>query len=266
MSAKDLAQHTAEIGAAALLLTGATAASTLAPFSAPVAALAALTLSQRNATLQAAIARASSQALIDLENAPDLTAADLARARALLTTSQRRIEIDPRAFAQAAPSGEPDARLADVLLAGIDFAPDDHGPRRALELTLTTVIRTCRTHDGLHAAVTQELLIAAAENAKIQVRMLQRIDTSIHAVGRITERTEATTIRIEQALQARSQADLERIQKKEAQKTLDYMGDLLRAMKENGITPEQISGLLNDMRYNKMSIRDLARIVRRGEQ
>jgi hypothetical protein len=102
----------------------------------------------------------------------------LERAALLLPTASGEIDLDPSALKAGIEGGasEFDLRLARHLMSSIDFAPDDQGPKRIIELALSSSIAVCRRHPDIHKDLTQTLLIEAAHDHGIQISILNRLD------------------------------------------------------------------------------------------
>lgn len=186
--AKDIAEHATQI-CVGLLAFGSGAASALSVLPVSLAALLAIGAVARRDQRRACFSASAGATLKALKDTPDFSPADLDRAALLLGTPGGQIPCDPQTLARGVAGGVDgfDARVAAEIMAAIPFEPDDHGPRAAIRLALTTAVGNCRRHPDVHRDLTQALLIDMARGQGVQVSLLTRMDSKLDQLLNLVE-------------------------------------------------------------------------------
>lgn len=179
---KDIAENGAAIVVGAFALCSAPMVASALPLAIPAAALAAIALDHRSASAKSILTRSQKRVHKALSACPDLTAQDIAGAKAAFAgKNDLHVRVEDIVAALASPA--PEEELTQRLFG----APERYTPgtQTILRLTVTHALQDLR--DGkLQAAITQELALTILRDNRQIKDDLQRLNAYIELLSETT--------------------------------------------------------------------------------
>ncbi|GIT85448.1 tetratricopeptide repeat protein [Roseobacter sp. OBYS 0001] len=181
---QQLAEHGTSFCIAALgfIAGGVTVATVLVP----VAVLTMIGYEKWENCDRATVRRARKTTEDALRAASDISDADISIAAALLTENKSRITFEPQRMARAVASGDIEAALLSDTFGRV-LTDLDHGPRRAISLTLKTAFDIFRQNPKYRDVFTQAMVMDLLAQHCIEHTVLESIKADTAALRKMVD-------------------------------------------------------------------------------
>lgn len=181
-------------------------------------------------------------------------------------------QVAPEAFADPAvfaAAGLDPARTTEAMVAAIRASPQGRDftaaplPEAFFRAVTRQTLGVMLGKADYIASITPDLWRSLLEKHGVEIEHLERVGAKIDHIEETTQRIDETSIRIERVLLSQSQSRLEDAQRRGESTAIEAVSHLFLEMNALGVSPQQLRYLLSDMRYNRLSIDDVTRLVRR---
>lgn len=149
----------------------------------PAAVIAAIGYERWKSCDAEVLRKAQQRALKDLQQAKDISNADVGAAARYLASAKTRLRFEPAQMVEVAASGDVPKALMEQLF-GSEIEREDPGVKRAISVTLQAAFDVCRTSDKYKEVFNQEAVLAILKSKQLEYERLDRIEAEVTEISK----------------------------------------------------------------------------------